>query len=110
MLKPNGELYVSVPNFEAICLEYFKNKNIYDIIGIVIGGQKNEEDLHGMLFDFNILSEGLESAGFSSIGRYDWRQFEPFLKEGYDDFSAAYLPHMDFMNGRHMMLNVKGTK
>ena len=110
LLKPGGKLYVSVPDFEAICLEYLKNKNIFDIMGIAIGGQKNEEDLHGMLFDFNTLSDGLRSVGFSSIDRYNWKDFEPFSNEGYDDFSAAYLPHLDFENGRLMMLNMKGVK
>ena len=110
LLKPGGELYVSVPDFEAICLEYLKNKNIVDIMGIAIGGQKNEEDLHGMLFDFDILYDGLKLVGFSSICRYNWKDFEPFSNKDYDDFSAAYLPHMDFENGRLMMLNIKGVK
>ena len=72
-------------------------------MGIAIGGQKNEEDLHGMLFDFNTLSGGLRSVGFSSIDRYNWKDFEPFSNEGYDDFSAAYLPHLDFENGRALV-------
>ena len=79
-------------------------------MGIAIGGQKNEEDLHGMLFDFDILSDGLASVGFYSIDRYNWKDFEPFSNEGYDDFSAAYLPHLDFENGRLMMLNIRGVK
>ena len=110
LLKEGGQLYLSVPDFEAICLEYLQNKKIHDIIGIAIGGQKNEEDLHGMLFDYHSLSSCLRDIGFSSIERYNWREFEPFKQEGYDDYSASYLPHMDFDNGRLMMLNIKATK
>jgi predicted SAM-dependent methyltransferase len=110
ILKPGGELYISVPDFEAICKEYLEKKDISSLIGIALGGQKNKEDLHGMLFDFKNLSEGLKNAGFKNIEKYNWWEFEPFLQDGYDDFSAAYLPHMDFENGRLMMLNVKAIK
>jgi len=110
LLKPSGELYISVPDFEAICKEYLKNGNLSELIGITIGGQKNNEDLHGMLFDFKILSQEMEKIGYKKIQRYNWKEFEAFSIEGFDDFSAAYLPHMDFENGRLMMLNVKGEK
>ena len=70
------------------------------------GGQKNDEDLHGMLFDYKIISEEMDRIGFKNVQRYNWKEFEAFSNEGYDDFSAAYLPHMDFENGRLMMLNI----
>ena len=110
LLKPGGSLYISVPNFEAICLEYLQNKKISDIIGVTLCGQKNNEDLHGMIFDFNTISTKLKEIGFSHVDKYEWQNFEPFKQEGYDDYSASYLPHMDFKNGRLMMLNVKAVK
>ena len=110
LLKEGGELYLSVPDFESICNEYLENRNVDSVIGLVLGGQKNEEDLHGMIFDFKSLTTKLLEIGFSSVERYEWSEFEPFKNAGYDDYSAAYLPHMDFENGRLMMLNVKAVK
>lgn len=110
LLRITGELYISVPDFEAVCLEYLQNKRIYDIMGICIGGQKNEEDIHGMLFDFETLAATLKEIGFKNVQRYDWKTFEPFRQKGYDDYSASYLPHMDFKEGRCMMLNIKASK
>jgi len=49
----------------------------------------------------------LEDADFSGVAKYDWREFLP---PDYDDYSRAYLPHMDFENGRQMSLNVVATK
>jgi SAM-dependent methyltransferase len=111
LLKEGGCLYISVPDFEAVCREYLSNKNLHAILGLVLGGQKNEEDLHGMLFDSSVLAEELTRLGFSSIETYNWRTFEAFSNdEDYDDYSAAYLPHNDVEQGRHMMLNLKATK
>ena len=63
-----------------------------------------------MLYDYKLLSKELYTQGFSKVEKYKWQEFEPFKQEGYDDFSASYIPHMDFRNGRLMMLNVKGIK
>ena len=109
-MKNGGELYISVPDFTSICFEYLENRDISSVIGLVLGGQKNEEDLHGMIFDFESLTTQLHQLGFSKVERYEWSQFDPFLQPGYDDYSAAHLPHMDFENGRLMMLNIRATK
>ena len=110
LLKPGGVLYISVPDFEAVCKEYLDKGDISKILGITIGGQKNEEDLHGMLYDYKTLSTELLLQEFTDISRYRWQDFEAFNQKGYDDFSASYIPHMDFKKGRLMMLNIKGMK
>ncbi|MAH44037.1 methyltransferase [archaeon] len=110
LLKPGGELYLSVPDFEAVCYEYLENRDITKLYGFLCSSQDNDEDLHGMCYDFKLLSEGLNSVGYTKIEKYNWKEFEPFVGTDYDDFSAAYLPHMDFENGRQMMLNVKCVK
>ena len=73
ILKPGGELYVSTIDFRAICDEYLENNNLESLIGATLGGQKNEEDLHGMLFDFDLVSRQLSSLGYDNIERYNWR-------------------------------------
>jgi predicted SAM-dependent methyltransferase len=37
LLKPGGEVYISVPDFEAVCKEYLNNGDISKILGITIG-------------------------------------------------------------------------
>ncbi len=76
-------------------------------MGLLYGGQDYEYNYHYCTFDFQLLKEKLEHAGFTDIERYDWKEFLP---DGYDDFSRAYLPYMDFENGRLMSLNVKARK
>jgi|TARA_R110000851_G_scaffold72142_2_gene160079 predicted SAM-dependent methyltransferase len=111
ILKPGGQIYLATMDFEAVCKEYLQNKNLDQLLGILVGGQKNEEDLHGMIFDFKVLSDGMKNKGFKKVQRYNWWEFEPFVNDPkYDDFSAMYLPHMDKENGRLMTLNVRGEK
>ena len=109
LLAPGGVLRLSVPDFGACCARYGTTGDLSELLGLLIGGQKDDYDWHGMLFDFTILERGLGEAGFSEVRRYDWRQTE-IGRLGIDDFSQAYLPHMDKQNGQLMMLNVEATK
>jgi len=105
-LKPNGLLRVSVPDFRAICEWYLQTHSFNHLLGLVIGGQRDEYDYHKMIFDFNLLAEGLRMAGFHNIRRYDWRDTVVGDLD-IDDFSQAYLPHMDKEYGHLMVLNVE---
>ena len=62
-----------------------------------------------MIFDERTLKSGLEEAGLVDVRRYDWRETD-YGKAGVDDFSQAYLPHMDKDNGRLMVLNLEARK
>lgn len=106
-LKVGGKIRISTADFEAVCLEYIQNKNIEDILGLVVGGQNNPFDHHGMIFDYYLLERELKKIGFSKIKRYNWQDTE---HSHIDDYSQAYLPHMDKKNGRLMMLNVEAEK
>jgi len=109
VLKPGGILKISTMDFDACCQEYIENKNLQHLLGLLIGGQKDRYDWHGMIFDFPILKAGLEVAGFEKIRRYDWRNSDVGIL-AIDDFSQAYLPHMEKSRGRLMMLNVQATR
>ena len=109
VLEPGGLLRISTNDFDAARQRYAEEENLEELLGLLIGGQKTEYDWHGMIFDFPTLSAGLEEAGFVDVRCYDWcRTFVG--REGIDDYSQAYLPHMDKENGRLMMLNVEANR
>lgn len=107
MSSCGGVLRIAVPDFEAIVSEYMENKRLSGVLGLLYGGQNYEYNFHYVAFDYEDLKKRLEAAGLTGVARYDWREFLP---EGYDDYSRAYLPHMDFENGRLMSLNVIAKK
>jgi predicted SAM-dependent methyltransferase len=108
-LKSGGILRLSTNDFDACVARYIENKNLKELLGILIGGQKDPWDKHGMIFTYEILKEGLEELGFYHVCRYHWQETD-YGQMGVDDFSQAYLPHMDKVNGRLMVLNVEATK
>lgn len=107
VLKSGACLRVAVPDFGAVVEEYVENKDLACFQGLLYGGQTYDYNFHHVAFDFKMLERLMEDAGFHQVSRYDWSSFLP---AGYDDFSRAYLPHMDFEKGRLMSLNVLGYK
>lgn len=107
VLKVGGILRVAVPDFEAVVAEYQINKDLQCFQGLLYGGQTYDYNYHHVAFDYIVLKQFLLEAGISDVDRYDWRDFLP---EDYDDFSRAYLPHLDFEKGRLMSLNVVARK
>ena len=109
VLKPGGILRLAVPDFAAV-VEYYtkKDDNLEILLGLVVGGQKEGEfDYHKMIFDEKLLNKVLKETGFSRVERYDWRETE---HAHIDDYSQAYLPHMDKENGMLMSLNLEAVK
>jgi len=109
VLKPNGILRVSVPSFESV-VEYYKNHddNLELLLGLLVGGQKvGQYDYHKMIFDEKFLSKDLKETGFKNVKKYNWKKTEHADR---DDFSQAYLPHMDKDNGLLMSLNLEAVK
>ena len=107
VMKTAGIIRVAVPNFESIVEEYLEKKDLTSFQGLLYGGQTYDYNFHHIAFDFEMLKKLLEDAGFCSVERYEWCEFLP---NDYDDYSRAYLPHMDVKNGRLMSLNVMATK
>jgi predicted SAM-dependent methyltransferase len=107
ILKPEGVLRLGVPDFEAIVSYYMENRDLDAVMGLLYGGQDYEQNFHYVCWDFRRLKKDLEEIGFKNIHRYDWRETE---HSHIDDFSQAYLPHMDKENGRLMHLNMEAIK
>ena len=107
VLKRGGILRVAVPDFAAVVQRYTETGDTNELVGLVSGGQRDAYDFHKIIFDERSLRERLLQAGFRSVARYDWRNTEhAFL----DDYSQAYLPHMDKEHGRLMSLNIEAKK
>lgn len=104
VLKPGGILRVSVPDFAELCEVYRKFGHLDLVVGPLFGRQDYLYNIHYNIFDFATLELRLQEAGFVNIRRYDWRETE---HAAIDDFSQAYIPHMDKENGILVSLNVE---
>ncbi|MDB0032797.1 methyltransferase domain-containing protein [Amylibacter sp.] len=108
-LMPNGKIYIAVPDFDSIHKWYAQTKSLSDIRGLILGGGKDDYDIHKSIYNFEKMSAFLKDAGFESVQKYEWRDFDVGRKN-IDDFSQAYLPHLDKKNGMLMSLNVVSQK
>jgi len=107
ILKKDGILRVSVPNFKSIVEHYVEHKNLSMLLGLLYGGQNYPENFHYCIWDFENLKNDLLFIGFKNIKEFDWRNTE----HGFiDDYSQSYLPHMDKENGKLMSLNIEAIK
>ena len=111
VLKPKGILRIAVPDFEAMVKVYQQYGDLSLIIGPLYGRWEikgtQKVGYHHTVYDFQSLKEVLESAGFVNIHRYDWCET---IHKDYDDYSQAYIPHMDKEHGLLISLNVEGEK
>ena len=116
VLKKGAILRVAVPDFEAIVQVYEKYHDLdhRGILGPLYGkwpyktvGEKVDTFYHKTTYDFNSLKKVLEQTGFYKIKRYDWRNT---IHKDYDDYSQAYIPHMDKEDGILISLNVEAIK
>lgn len=107
VLKSGGTLRLAVPDFESLIKVYKKTGDLKLILGPLVGRQDYPENTHYNIFDYACLKEHLESAGFKDIRRYDWKKT---IHKDYDDFSQAYIPHMDKEKGILISLNIECRK
>lgn len=107
VLKPGGVLRVSVPDFESLSNVYQSYKNLDLVVGALFGRQDYLYNMHYNVFDFSSLERNLTDAGFKNVRRYDWRETD---HSDVDDYSQAYIPHMDKENGVLISLNVEASK
>ncbi|MDR0665215.1 MAG: methyltransferase domain-containing protein [Helicobacteraceae bacterium] len=112
VLKPKGVLRLAVPDFGAACEVYQKYGRLDLVVGLIYGRQDYLYNIHYNVFDYASLSKLLVETGFTGGGggeirRYDWRETE---HAAIDDYSQAYIPHMDKENGILVSLNVECVK
>lgn len=107
VLKPQGLLRLAVPDFEAIAAHYTEHRDLQAVLGLLFGRQESLYGFHHSVWDFPTLETALLATGFVDVHPYDWRATE---HAWLDDYSQAYLPHLDKDHGRLMSLNVEATK
>jgi hypothetical protein len=96
-----------VPDIKAVFEYYYTNNDLNLLLGFLYGGQRDEYDYHKIGFDFSTIKQLLNDVGFEDVYIYDWRET---CHSDIDDYSQAYLPHMDKDNGKLMSLNVQAVK
>ena len=107
LLIKGGVLRIAVPDFEKLAEIYISTRKLDLVLGPIVGGQTYQENIHNMIFDYKYLSECLKKVGFTKVYRYDWRET---IHKDYDDYSQAYIPHMDKINGILISLNLEAVK
>ena len=107
VLRPGGVLRLAVPDFENLVKVYGKYKDLSLVMGPLHGRQDYPQNTHYISFDLGYLQKLLTKAGFKNIHRYDWRKT---IHKDYDDYSQAYIPHMDKEKGILISLNIEAIK
>jgi hypothetical protein len=106
-LADGGVLRLAVPDFRAVCAHYNKTGDLEVLHTLLYGGQKYDFDFHYHTWDYPALKKDLHEVGFKKVNSYCWQETEHSY---IDDYSQAYLPHMDKATGRLMSLNVEAAK
>ncbi len=107
VLKSNGTLRVSVPDWDAVVEHYIEHKNLEILRGFLHGGQDYVENVHYVIHNWDTLSRDLYDVGFQKVQIYNWRETE---HSHIDDFSQSYLPHKQKDKGKLMHLNIEAIK
>jgi SAM-dependent methyltransferase len=108
VLKPGGEIRISVPDIDRIVKIYVENWNHFQTpgntpwIGLLYGGQGDPYDFHKTGFNFCWLSKLLTDVGFEQIEEYP---HDPHFISGLVDASLAKEPF-----GKYLSLNIVARK
>lgn len=107
VLKPEGNLYLSVPDFRTMTELYLQdNIPLHKFLGPLFGKMpmKDTTIYHKTVWDYQSLGEYLRIAGFRRIEPWTHNELEQLVGQEFDDHSKAKI------NGRLISLNIKCQK
>ena len=119
VLRPGGTLRLALPSFDALIDVYLKTGDLNRILGPLFGrwrpchGDNGTSDddpemiYHKTIYNETSIAELLLGAGFAHTRPWDWRQVD---HGRIDDYSQAYFPHMDKVDGMCISLNIEVDK
>ncbi len=107
VLKPNGILRISVPNFKDIVAIYNTEKSLTAIVPPLMGGQEYQYNFHYSVFDEMYLGTLLKEIGFSSVSRWI---FGTGPYKDLPDWSGKRLALSDSDKTYEISLNMEGIK
>lgn len=112
VLKKEGRLRLSVPDFDKLLQVYKITNDLGKIIGPIYGRWQNSSNViyHRTCYNLNKLKVLLEESQFYNIETWDPFIFFDAIDPNYDDYSKAVYPHMDFKKGFQISLNVVAKK
>ena len=71
VLKKEGILRISVPDFKAVCEHYIEREDLSLLRGFLYGGQDYPQNYHYCCWDFKTIKDDLEKVGFFKIEKYE---------------------------------------
>jgi len=113
ILSPGGTLRLAVPNLDTL-IHVYKTYNDIDLIAGPLYGHctttRSNEVPHRYIYTKDTLCAMLQTIGYKHIREWDWRKV--FTREllNFDDYSQAYVPHMDKDHGILISLNLEAEK
>jgi len=113
VLRPDGQLYVAVPNFRSLAELYLSHNDLAVVNGPVVGRWavegSSEVVYHRSVWDLPTLTGAMLSSGYSDVAEYNPVEFLGQIDSSYDDHSLAYFPHFD-LTGTPISLCLRATK
>jgi predicted SAM-dependent methyltransferase len=109
VLKFGGILRLAVPDFKKIIKLYANDYSLNKFLGPLYGKMKMRDKVvyHKTVYDYSSLDFLLKLNGFTNIKPWNWKEVDHGV---FDDYSQAYIPHMDKENGTLISLNLECIK
>jgi len=113
VLKPGGDLFITVPDFDKLIEIYDTTRQLQHVIGPLFGRWDNQNAsspiYHKTVWNFADLKYSLDFSGFTGVEKFNPKTYLNAIDPNYDDYSLAFYPHMDPL-GIQVSLAVKATK